>query len=89
MHGASASARGDGGGALPPPKLLPFSKDIPSQSSINGTIKDKPIPLSIPARQFEHFEHTIQESCDLVTAMTTPFPDNCVIRGSSPSGGHL
>jgi len=86
MHEASASASGEGGGDIPSPKLLSFSKGPLKHSSNSNNINDKPIPLSFPAMQFEQ---AIQEFSELMTTMTTSMSSDCIITNIVPTNSKI
>jgi len=62
MHKASASVINDGGEGIPSLSPLPLSNHPLKYTSISNNIINKPISISIPVTQFEHFERSIQDS---------------------------
>jgi len=77
MQEASASVKDGGGTGIP----LPLPHNSLSYTSISNNISNKPIPVSFPPKQFEHFERAIQEVNNTLSSMS----DDCVITNTMSS----
>jgi len=77
MHEASASAIDDRGVGIP----LPYPKNPLKYTSIPNNTTDQSIPLSIPAKHFEHFERSIHQVNNSIASMS----NDCVIASAMPS----